>query len=696
MMGHPQNSLEHAIQLHLSGRIQEAINLYRKLLRKQPANAQLLFLLGTANSQIGQVELAIEQLKQSLLFDDANPITYLQLGTLYLDRQHRDEALIYYDKALALKPDSVEAYNNRGSALMGLKRTDEALASYDKALALKPDHVTAHNNRGSALQELERLSEALISYDKALALKPDYAEAYYNRGNVLKDLKRLDEALVSYDKALALEPDYAEAYYNQGIVLIELERMDEALASYNRALSLQPDLKYLAGNILHMKMFLCDWAGFTENVDMLLADVSLGKPVTEPFVLLSLVDSPSLHRQAARIYVEKEYPKQVTLGPFVHPIKNNKIRIGYYSANFHNHAVAYLTAELFEAHDPSRFELFGFTFGPSTNDEMQQRISAAFDRFIDVRGMSNHEVAQLSRELGIDIAVDLMGHTEDSRTGIFAVGAAPIQINYLGYPGTIGADYIDYIVADKTVIPEEQQSDFVEKVVYLPNSYLVNDSKRSISDRLFTKQELGLPEDGFVFCCFNNNYKILPAVFDSWMRILKATEGSVLWLREANPATAANLRKEAEQRGVAGNRLIFAKRMQSQDEHLARHRYADLFIDSLPYNAHTTASDALWAGLPVLTCMGRSFASRVAASLLNTLGLPELITRTQQEYETKAIELATQPNQLCEIKTKLERNRLTTPLFNGKLFAKHLEAAFEAMYSRHREGLPPEVIEVQS
>lgn len=352
-------------------------------------------------------------------------------------------------------------------------------------------------------------------------------------------------------------------------------------------------------------------------------------------------------------------------------------------------------AELFEIHDPRKFELYGFSFGHRPKDEMGKRVSLAFNEFFDVSSLSDREVTLLSRQLGIDIAVDLKGYTKDNRVGIFAARCAPVQVSYLGYPGTLGAGYIDYVIADKTVLPESSQDNFTEKAVYLPHSYQVNDSKRKISDRVFTKTELGLPQKGFIFCCFNNNYKILPETFDGWMRILKAVEGSVLWLLEENITAATNLREAARTRGVEINRLVFGERIKL-DEHLARHRLADLFIDTLPYNAHTTASDALWVGLPVLTCMGRSFASRVAGSLLNALELPELVTYTQEEYETRAIALATNPYMLGEVSSKLERNRLNTPLFNTKLFAKHIEAAYEAMYARDQAGLPPDHIVIKS
>ena len=348
-------------------------------------------------------------------------------------------------------------------------------------------------------------------------------------------------------------------------------------------------------------------------------------------------------------------------------------------------------AELFELHDKTQFELFGFSFGPITNDEMRQRIEKSFDRFIEVGNKSDIEIAKLSRHFNIDIAVDLKGFTQDSRTGIFSYRAAPIQVNYLGYPGAMGAKYIDYIIADRTLIPVESQSCYSEKVVYLSDSYQVNDRRRIISDKQFSKEELGLPENGFVFCCFNNNYKILPTTFEGWMRILNAVDDSVLWLLQDTQLVVDNLKKEARKHGIDEQRLVFAERM-LLSEHLARHRQADLFLDTLPYNAHTTASDALWAGLPVLTLKGKSFASRVAASLLNANDLPGLITETQQGYESLAIELALNPKKLADIKLKLANNNLTAPLFDTPLFTKKLEAAYIEMYERHQRDLQPDNI----
>ena len=472
------------------------------------------------------------------------------------------------------------------------------------------------------------------------------------------------------------------------MTLHELKRYDEAIAHYDKALTLKPDIDWASGDLLHTKMKICSWSGLAESLEDISKKVVANEKVTNPFALLALNDDIFLHKQSSEIYIQSRYPFNPVLEPIVKRPQSQKIRVGYFSADFHNHATGHLMAELFELHDKSQFELVGLSFGPIVNDEMRQRLEKSFDQFVEVGRKSDVEVAKLSRDLNIDIAVDLKGFTQDARTGIFAHRAAPIQVNYLGYPGTLGADYMDYIIADRTLIPLESQSCYLEKVVYLPNSYQVNDRKRLISDRQFTRQELGLPENGFIFCCFNNNYKILPATFEGWMRILKAVEGSVLWLFQDNAWAVDNLKKEAEKQGIVADRLVFAKRL-PLPEHLARHHQADLFLDTFPCNAHTTTSDALWAGLPVLTLMGQSFASRVAASLLNAVGLSELITSNQEEYESLAIELAMNPNKLADIKLKLANNRMTTPLFDTLCFTKNIEAAYIKMMERYQKGLAP-------
>jgi predicted O-linked N-acetylglucosamine transferase (SPINDLY family) len=615
---------------------------------------------GLALHRLGKLPEA-KVIYERILQEQSNHFDALQLlATAYRQQNNAQTALMHFDKALQVNQTNAVVFNNRGNALRDLNRLDEALKSFDEAIRLQPDHVYAYNNRGLILQDLKRLDEALKSYDEALRLKSDYAEAYCNRGNVLKDLKRLDEALKSYDEALRLKPDR----------------------------------EFLFGARLHTQMQLCDWSELPGQLKQLDSLVVGDQKAILPFPFLALTDNPAQHLLASKIYIEAEYPTSPVLGDCIKRAPDGKIRIGYYSSDFHNHAISYLIAELFEAHDAKKFELYGFSYGPNKNDEMRKRVSAGFRQFVEASDRSDFEIAKMSRELGIDIAVNLNGFTQNARTGIFSMRCAPIQVNYLGYPGTMGAPYIDYIVADSTLISQESQRFYTEKIVYMPHSYQVNDSTRKIANKTFTRSELGLPEEGFVFCCFNNNYKILPATFDCWMRLLLAVKGSVLWLFEDNPTAAINLRREAELRGVDASRLVFAKRMKL-DEHLARHRVADLFIDTFPYNAHTTASDSLWAGLPVLTLMGQSFASRVAASLLNALDLSELITLTQDAYEARAIELAMNPDMLEQIKAKLHRNRLTSPLFDGHTFAKHLEVAYSEMYSRYALGLAPSHIVVQ-
>jgi predicted O-linked N-acetylglucosamine transferase (SPINDLY family) len=616
---------------------------------------------------------------------------YFLDGCGLLEAENFSQAEYKFIKSLELIPDRASTLTNLSAAQLKLKKYSEARAAAQKAISVESDNSEAYLNLGLIEKDLKNFESAVKFFDKSLSLKPDYAEANSNKGNALHELKRYDEAIAHFDKALSLKPDYAECWSNKGITLNELKRYDEAIVHHDKALSLKPDIDWASGDLLHTKMKICSWSGLAESLQDIVQKVVANEKVANPFSLLALNDDSVLHKKSSEIYIQSRYPFNPALEPILKRPQSQKIRVGYFSADFHNHATGYLMAELFELHDKSQFELVGFSFGPIANDEMCQRLEKSFDQFIEVGRKSDVEVARLSRDLNIDIAVDLKGFTQDARTGIFAHRAAPIQVNYLGYPGTMGANYIDYIIADKTLISPELQTCYSEKVIYLPYSYQVNDRKRLISDRKFTRQELGLPEYGFVFCCFNNNYKILPLTFEGWMRILRAVEGSVLWLLQDNSWAAENLKEEAEKQGVAPDRLVFAERL-PLPEHLARHRQADLFLDTFPYNAHTTTSDALWAGLPVLTLMGGSFASRVAASLLNAIGLPELITSTQEEYEALAIELALNPKKLADVKLKLANNCLTAPLFDTPLFTKNLEAAYFKMMVRYQTDMMPDHI----
>jgi predicted O-linked N-acetylglucosamine transferase (SPINDLY family) len=650
--------------------------------------AKKYFFKGLDCLERGFFEEAEDNFLESLRLVPDRVSTLTNLSATQIKLKKLAEAKIASEKAVALDIHNAEAYLNLGLIAKEENCLALAIEHFSKALDINPDIEKGFLNKGAVLKELKRYDEALAAYEKALAINPDYAEAWSNKGVVYEGLKRYDEALAAYEKALAINPDYAEAWSNKGVTLHELKRYDEAIAHYDKALTLKPDIDWASGDLLHTKMKICSWSGLAESLEDISKKVVANEKVTNPFALLALNDDIFLHKQSSEIYIQSRYPFNPVLEPIVKRPQSQKIRVGYFSADFHNHATGHLMAELFELHDKSQFELVGLSFGPIVNDEMRQRLEKSFDQFVEVGRKSDVEVAKLSRDLNIDIAVDLKGFTQDARTGIFAHRAAPIQVNYLGYPGTLGADYMDYIIADRTLIPLESQSCYLEKVVYLPNSYQVNDRKRLISDRQFTRQELGLPENGFIFCCFNNNYKILPATFEGWMRILKAVEGSVLWLFQDNAWAVDNLKKEAEKQGIVADRLVFAKRL-PLPEHLARHHQADLFLDTFPCNAHTTTSDALWAGLPVLTLMGQSFASRVAASLLNAVGLSELITSNQEEYESLAIELAMNPNKLADIKLKLANNRMTTPLFDTLCFTKNIEAAYIKMMERYQKGLAP-------
>lgn len=677
-----------------SGKLAEGLALIDRAIAVNPGMAAAHNNRGNALKALGRLEAALGSYDKTLSLNAGFADAHNNRGNVLLSLKRPEEALASYDQAVVLKPADPEVHNNRGNALMDLGRAGEALAAYDRALALKPSYAEACNNRGNALLQLKRSGDALASYDKALALNARYAEAHNNRGNALKELGRPEEALGSYDRALTLAPDSVDAHNNRGNLLAILKRLDEALVSYRRALALNPDYPFLRGTYLHTKTKVCDWDGLAQELEDLKAAIVASRQATVPFAGIALLDDPALHKIAAQVYTAARYPARRPLPAAAKRSPGEKIRVAYYAADFHNHALSYLMAELFERHDKEKFEFFGISIGPNKQDEMRARLTAAFSTFIEASGKSDREIAQMSRDLGIDIAVDLSGATDGGRTAIFAEGCAPVQVGYLCYVGTMGAPYIDYVVADKTALPPENQINFTEQVAYLPNTFFVGDSRRKISNRVFTRKDLGLPETGFVFCCFNAVHKILPTTFDGWMRILKAVEGSVLWLVDDHPTATRNLRKEARARGVDEGRLIFAGRLPT-DEYLARYRAADLFLDTLPYGAHTTASDALWLGLPLLTLPGRAFAGRVSASLLTAAGLPELVAATPADYEAKAIDLATHPEKLRAVKDRLLQNRLTAPVFDTRLTARHLEAVYESMFARSQAGLPPAVIEIQ-
>jgi predicted O-linked N-acetylglucosamine transferase (SPINDLY family) len=685
-------AVQRAIAAYQRGARDEAEWLCRQVLETKADHFGALYLLGIIAARMQRTQEAVELLGRAVAADPANAVAHRNYGMALQELKRLDEALASYDHALRIKPDYAEAHYNRGVLLQELKRLDEAMASYDRALAFKPDHAAAYYNRGIALKELKRLDEAVDSYENAIALKPDFAEGYYNRGNTLLELNRLEEALDSYDRALKINPHYAEAHNNRADTLGRLHRHLEAAQCLTRLLELEPAFSFAKGNLLHAKMRCCDWADLGDLCESIGEDILVRKRSATPFGYQAICNSEQDLRTCAEVYAAEKFPpKSVRIHSKTK--EHEKIRLGYLSGEFRQQATAVLMAELFELHDRNRFEIVAFDNGWDDGSEIRTRINKAFNEIVDIRRMPDLDAASLIKAKEIDILVNLNGYFGEARQGVFSYKPSPIQVNYLGFPGTMGAEYIDYLIADRTLIPNTSQQHYSEKIAYLPNCYQVNDRKRPIADKAFSREELGLPQAGFVFCCFNNNYKITPGTFDGWMRILKQVNGSVLWLLEDNPAAARNLRKEAGARGVSAERLIFGERM-SSPEHLARHRAADLFIDTLPYNAHTTASDALWAGLPLLTCTGQTFPGRVAASLLNAIGLPELVTTTQAQYEALAVDLANHPQQLTKIKHKLELNRLTTPLFDTPLFSRHIEEGYTQMYERYQKDLPPDHIYV--
>lgn len=715
-----------AAALLAQDRTPEAITQLRQLLADHPEHVTAHAMLGASLARSGQFDAALVSFDRALALNPSLAQVILDKGTLHFNCRRFEEALAAYEKALAARPGYAEASLGCCYALIKLGRHEEALAASEQALSWTPNFAEAWVGRGNAFFELDRLQDAATAYANALALKPASATAWLGQGNVLEKMGRHSEAMVAFDRVLEIDSKFAEAWLGRGRLLLLLGRPDEALTCIDRAivsdpsltnawnargqacflmkryldaltdwsksLELDPDQSAIAAARLRVKMHLCDWRGFDAACAAITKSVRDGKTVS-PFVLVALPSTPADQLQSARQWVRQHGLCNVE--PIWHgeQYSHDRIRIGYLSADFHEHATSQLMAGLFEHHDRSRFDVTAISVGPNDGSEMRRRIEASFERFIDASAQDDRQIAEMVRAFEIDILVDLKGFTQGARTGVFAARPAPLQVNYLGFPGTIGGSFMDYIISDRHLIHEDECDCYAEKVVWLPDSYQANDDRRSVPGFVPPRSSHGLPDDAFVFCCFNDNYKTTPIVFSSWMRILKAVENSVLWLFEENSHVANNLRREAQARGIASTRLIFGRFLPSA-EHLARQRCADLFLDTLPYNAHTTASDALWAGLPVLSCIGETFAARVGASVLDAVGLPELAVPTFVEYERLAIELATDRSRLEAIKTRLVRNRPTAALFDTAQFTRHIEAAYTAMNERRLSGLPPDHIHV--
>jgi predicted O-linked N-acetylglucosamine transferase (SPINDLY family) len=684
----------HANILADSGKLAQAVAGYDRVVAMRPDHAGAWYNRGVALFHLQRHAEALESFDRALRLEPSHAEALFNRGNVLHEFARHEEALASYARVLTVRADHAGALFGRGNALVALKRLDEAIASYDRAMMLAPGNVSLLNNRAHALGLAGRHEEALKSLTQAIALDPGRPEMFNNLGNVHAHLKQFDQAADAYRRALALRPDYPEALSGLGYALTESKHHDGAIAAFERLLTLRPDYSYAPGMLIYAKMTACDWQGVDAIAARAIQGIRDGKPIATPIALFAVSDSPADHTECSRIIMADKHPD--TANPlwrgeiYAHP----RIRVAYISADFNAHAVATLMAGVFEHHDRSRYETIAISHGRDDASPMRARLMRAFDRFIDVRDKTDFEIASLLKQMEIDIAVDLTGLTGSGRPGILKFRSSGLQVQHLGFAGTMGAPYYDYILADRIVIPEKARDRFSEKIVYLPDAYLPNDNRRVKPGKPPSRADCGLPQSGFVFASFNNSYKFSAPVFDIWMRLLRTVEGSVLWLPESNRTARRNLEREAQARGVAHDRIVFAPYAAAEADHLGRLALAGLFLDTLPYNAHTTAADALWAGLPVLTSPGETFPARVAASLLSVMGLPELIAATLEDYEACALRLAREPDTLAAIREKLLRARDASPLFDTARFTRNLETAYAMMLERLRQGLPPGTIEV--
>jgi predicted O-linked N-acetylglucosamine transferase (SPINDLY family) len=676
---------EQAADAHRHGDLAGAEKLCREIIGTDPNHLRALYALATLASDRGDF-IATEAFAARVAA--INP-RFAEAQNLRGMAQHAlgrlAEAANSFAAAAVLLRDPTEALYNRGCVLFALGRFEEAVSCYDAALSRAPDDAVIANNRGNALRALNRFGDALAAYDRALAIDPSFAGAHNNRGIVLQALGMPDEAVASFDRAIARDPKDAEAHYNRGLALAGLKRFTEALASHRAALALQPAHADAAGAAFGVAAILCDWREWEQRTADVVIHIRNGAAIG-PLTVIAFSDDPALQAQAAR-NVANAFAA-VAAAPTSIPARpmRPRIRLAYLTGDFRNHVTGHTLADLFERHDRDRFELWGVSLAQAPDSAIRQKLIAGFDHFIDAAHLSDRAIAALLREHEIDIAVDLMGHTENARLGIVAHRAAPLQVNYFGHPGTEGADFIDYVIGDHIATPETLAAHFNEPIVRLPGCYLPSASMPTVAERP-DRRSHALPEDGFVFCNFNSSQKITPTVFDIWMRLLTQIERSVLWLY-AGAETQANLRRKAAARGVEPDRLIFAPPIE-RHLHLARLAAADLFLDTTPYNAHNTATEALWAGVPLVTITGKSMAARVATSALHAAGLSELAVSSLADYEALALSLARAPDRLAALRAKLIAARESSVLFDRAAYCRHLEAAYVTMMERHRAGAPP-------
>jgi protein O-GlcNAc transferase len=665
-----------------NGNMVEAERLVGAALKAGPANAEAFSNYARILRTLGRRDDALVWLERALEINPRLVIALANRGALSREMGRPREALAYAERALAISPQFRDAKLNRGNALLELGRAEDALAAFEVMAAENPADIDARLGRAHALNSLCRWQDALAEIDRIIAVEPRNPLALNSRGVLLRALDREQEAYEAFNAAIIADPNLAQTYATRGSLLLKLKRYEQAAADFVSALRLDPESQFALGNVIHCRMMVCQWEDFQKSSSALHKEVGAGKPVTPMFYLLSL----SASEEEISAYARSLANGQSFPAPTVWHRKHERIRVAYLSADFHNHPTSFLTAGLYEQHDRDAFEIFGVSLSKPHSVPMVDRLQSTFDDFIDVHALSDTDAVTALRKLEVDIAVDLMGHTANSRMGIFARHCAPIKVSWLGYPGTLGTDYMDYILADRIVIPERDQVHYSERVVYLPDTFHVTDDRRPIV-KSRDRGECGLPEGTTVFCSFNNSYKINPTMFDVWMRVLGQVPDSILWLLESGPSAVGNLRAEASRRGVDPSRLMFSGRAEYED-YLANYTAADLFLDTLPFNGGATVSDALWAGLPVLACVGSTFVGRMAASLLTAAGLSELITPSLQEYEALAVSLGRDQGRLRQLRATLTDRRSRSALFDTHRFARHLESAYVTMWERHLRGEP--------
>ena len=629
--------------LHIKGEIKDAQDIYLQLLKKNSNNSNLLFLLGT---------------------------TYVQQKNFQKGKE-------YLNVSIKINSNFPESYNSRGVIFAEEGEYQNAIKDYDKAISLKKDYFDANLNKAVALKNISKFNESIKYFEICIKLKPNDSKIYNNLGNLCKNLKKYNTAKKYYTESIRLNKNFAEAYNNRGELLqLHFNEFEKAIQDFDNALKINKDLNYIKGKKLHAKMSLHDWNSYNEELKIIKDEIKNKKKTIYPFAHMSLIDDPGQQKVITEKYLDNNYliPSKTNIS-----LKNEKIIVGYFSAEFHNHAVMHLMLDVFKNHNKTEFKIYGFSIGP-TKDEWTEKVRGYFDEFIDVSHMSDTEIKSLSKKLKLDIAINLTGHTFNARNSIFFNQIAPKQVNYLGYPGTMGSKFYDYIIADKIVIPEENKKYFSEEVIYLPNCYQANQERIEISNINLNKKDLGLPQDKFIFGCFNNGYKITPLIFKSWMNILKRCENSILWLLQENRLAKLNLWEEAKKLEVNKDRILFAERLPLK-EHLKRIEFIDLFLDTFPYNAHTTASEAIRAGVPILTLKGKSFPSRVASSILTNVDLENLIVSNLEDYETKAISLAKNYKEIESLKKHLAQDKNISKLFDSKAFTKDLEKIYKKIIS---------------